>query len=268
MILARLSKAVREQKWFAVVLELFIVLSGVGLALAGDQYLSKLTRQADLERLEPEISLSLFNIYRYSSERYAIRACRNQHLTELTDQLLGTEGMWDGDRWRRDRSSHFSIVWIDPNRPFVIPFWAEAANRGTLDVMDPARREEIDYIFRSASQIEQLQDEILILQASLSLLSRNVELSQKERHQYCNVIAEIDGHEVLIATLTGDIFESFRNPELDFSFSDEERENMSRYFAGYTDRLVDRYGECVIPVQLPGEVPETAEAEQLDNDPA
>ena len=267
MILARLSMAVREQKWFAVLLEFFIVLLGVGFALAGDQYLSRLARQADLERLEPEISTSLFNIYRYSSERYAIRACRNQHLAELTDQLLGAEGMWDGDRWRRDRNSPFSVVWSDPSRPFVTPFWEAAANRGTLNVMDQVRREEINYIFRSAALIEQNQDKILILHARLSLLSRNVELSREERHQYYNVIAEIDGYERMIALLTGDIFQSFRNPDLRFSLNDEQREDLSRYFAGYTDSLVERYGECVTPMQVPGEVQETAEADSLDNDP-
>jgi hypothetical protein len=96
MILARISKAVREQKWFAVTLEFVIVVAGVLLAFQISQYAERRNMQSEarvsLEMLHAsmEVNLARIESYRYhlAVNRDGIQALRQTlaNLPETPDE--------------------------------------------------------------------------------------------------------------------------------------------------------------------------------------
>jgi len=86
MILARLSRAVREQNWFAVVLEFFVVVAGVLLAFQISQWAE---HRADAER-EALLLTRLHAEAETSVDYFTTQVERRQDEDELRDVLIQT----------------------------------------------------------------------------------------------------------------------------------------------------------------------------------
>ena len=110
MILARISRAIREQNWFAVVLEFVIVVAGVMLAFyltnLSERHNSRLDEAATLERLLDEteaaieyldrrISTALRGIHQLDR---SVRALHEGALNGL-DLDAFENGIWNGGRY-------------------------------------------------------------------------------------------------------------------------------------------------------------------------
>ena len=91
MILARISRAIREQNWFAVVLEFVIVISGVVIGFQVTEWSKDRERavyeRAALERLHSETEQSVIYLRRFVDiyDRF------NSHRTEAIERLLENE---------------------------------------------------------------------------------------------------------------------------------------------------------------------------------
>lgn len=100
MILRRLSKAIREQNWLAVVLEFVIVVSGILIAFQITSWNAALqdraAEQAILERLHGD-----FEELRAVEEVYLDRAAQQQRLRALWISALEDPDVVDMERLRR-----------------------------------------------------------------------------------------------------------------------------------------------------------------------
>lgn len=134
MILQRLSKAVREQNWFAVVLEFFIVIAGVVIAF---QITAWAERRASLQRSHAILERLHTDIENVSRERWdwaAVRAGNRQLLLSASQKLFGEE---DGDLTLAECNAITqSHVFNSPS--LALPILTELESTGELDLIRSA----------------------------------------------------------------------------------------------------------------------------------
>lgn len=111
MILARLSRAVREQNWFAVVLEFVIVIAGVVIGFQITAWASERAaeerREAALERLHDEAE----RVVAYHREHVSLHESMNTLRTEAIERLIAND--WT-DADPRDMAQGLNSVGILP----------------------------------------------------------------------------------------------------------------------------------------------------------
>ena len=72
MILRRITKHVKDQNWFAVGLDFFIVVTGIWVALMAGQWADERQQRSDLARAEADINTEIASVYFYAHERLTI----------------------------------------------------------------------------------------------------------------------------------------------------------------------------------------------------
>jgi len=71
MILRRITQHVKDQNWFAVTLDFFIVVVGIWVALMVGQWADEHQQRTDLARAENDINNEIASVYYYALDRQA-----------------------------------------------------------------------------------------------------------------------------------------------------------------------------------------------------
>ncbi|WP_420434210.1 hypothetical protein [Hyphobacterium sp.] len=155
MILARLSRAIREQNWFAVVLEFVIVIAGVVIGFQVSQWANERAaearRAAALERLHDEAE----QIVAYHHQHVDLHERMNALRTEAIERLIAND--W-ADADRRDMAQGLNSVGILPAAFPPRSVYDELINNGEFaEIGSPELRSAIGHYH---SQLTFLQAQI------------------------------------------------------------------------------------------------------------
>lgn len=195
MLLRRVTKHVKEQNWFAVGLDFFIVVVGILIAFQITNWSEARQQKAQttqaLDSIEAELSILLF----LSNERLANEPCRVQKIRTLSAKL--TE---DGDAWspdlELDEGSQFSefalpLILRTPLRPWPDESWQTLMASETALHLDRAEFSQLSIIFDLASETDQLDEMAWRLRGQLSHLSMSGTLSASERRSALRTLGEL-----------------------------------------------------------------------------
>ena len=96
MILRRITQHVKDQNWFAVALDFFIVLAGILIAFQITNWNEAKSERTELARAEIALQADLGRNYFNAAERVSLTDCRTAQLRGLADRLLAPGDVWEG----------------------------------------------------------------------------------------------------------------------------------------------------------------------------
>jgi len=195
LLLRRLSKHVKDQNWFAVGLDFFIVVIGILIAFqitnwSESRQQNARTEQA-LDSIEAELSILLF----LSNERLSNEPCRIQKIRALSEKLAE-----DGEEWVADLDidegspiSAFAMPRIlrTPMRPWPDEAWKTLMASETALHLDRAEFNQLSIIFDMARETDQLDEMAWRLRGQLSHLALSGTFSASERRSALRKLGEL-----------------------------------------------------------------------------
>ena len=251
MILRRITKHVKDQNWFAVALDFFIVLAGILIAFQITNWSEAQSERAELARTEIALQADLSRNYFNAAERVSLTDCRLAQLSGLADRLLAPGAAWEGMP-RHDPTLGLRAiepVLRSPSRQWGSRIWKAGLERGTFNQMETERRSELDLLFEQTEHANALQDDIHALQARLKLLSRTTELSRADRLRYFDIISEIDEYGVYLEVISGQIIDQIE--QIGVSLDEARKSEIRDFLMERNTARKDIYGACAKPIMLP-----------------
>ena len=252
MILRRLTKHVKDQNWFAVGLDFIIVVVGVGVALAGQQWLSDRQQKEDMRRAEIPLNEDVFWIYLYSKERLSLVNCRTEKYQAIAQKLLEPETMWEGlppIATDPSRNNALPISLRSPSRSWGSRVWDAELARGTFNQMDNERLNLLDRIFTAARKADNLQNDILDLQGEMKVLAVSTTISPDARLGYYNVLGKLDEKSVHLEIIAAQIIATIEQIGVDMTPEDRASRLSNLQERNELGRAT--YGDCYEPMTWP-----------------
>lgn len=136
MLLRNITKHVKDQNWFAVSIDFFIVVAGILIALQITNWSEARREHGDLAEAEIALKVDLYQNYFNSQERLSFVDCRIAHHRELAVRLLDLGDRWEGmARYDSDNADRFAIepVLRSPNRIWGSRIWEAKLALGTFN---------------------------------------------------------------------------------------------------------------------------------------
>lgn len=251
MILRRITKHVKDQNWFAVGLDFFIVLAGILIAFQITNWNEAKSERTELARTEMALQNELSRNYFNAAERVSLTECRMAQLSGLADRLLAPGEVWEGMP-RNDPTlllRAIEPVLRSPSRVWGSRIWESGLARGTFNQMDAERRATLDILFELTEHANALESNIHALQARLKLLGRTTELSRTDRLRYFDIISEIDENSVYLELIAGQIIDQIE--QIGVSLDEATKSEIREFLAERNTTRKDIYGACAKPVTLP-----------------
>ena len=245
MLLRRITEHVKAQNWTAVALDFVIVVVGILIAFQITNWNEARQQRANLTLAEADINGDLLDTYFNAKERISLRDCRISRIQTLSTLLLETEGVWDGTQHiMGSRSDDLAIdrVLRSPDRNWGSRIWEAELTRGTFNLMDSIRRQNIDGVFKQSEGAERLQDEILSLEARLKILSQRTEISNSDRLRYFEILSEIDQKSFSLELISGQIADLIE--DLNIPVSEDDIAGAVERFPAYIESRQEFYGDC------------------------
>ena len=252
MLLRRIIEHVTAQNWFAVVLDFFIVVLGVGAALAAEQWLDDRCEAANLDRVELALRDELFDVYLNAKERIAVTECRKQRIQILADLLAQPDEDWPGAPLFEGISSEnltFPEVLHSPNRGWESALWDAELAQGNLASMEIERRNLYLRAFEDAKYMETLQERIIQGQTRLKLLALKIKLTPSDRLRYLDSLAKVDTDSANLELSSEQIISWIES--IGSYYNRDERETRREIVATQNASASDVYGDCREPVVIP-----------------
>ena len=255
MILRRITQHVKEQNWFAVVLDFIIVVLGIWVALKAGEWAEARRNQAELVRVSAELNDEILPSYYYAHERLAFAPCRMERYKELGNLLVNSTGDWPGapgnyGEGRLTKSRVFPLVLRSPSRPFTSIEWNAAISSGVLDVMDAKRRGDLARHYQAAARITELHGELHRHEARMQALYYPSQLTPSDRLRYHEVLAEADALAAGVELIAEQMISNIETNEL-VTFSEEQRRSWQEFIDQGNRLRKDIYGDCGGDIALP-----------------
>jgi len=195
LLLRSVSQHVKDQNWFAVGLDFFIVVAGILIAFQITNWSE--TRQQNvqteqaLDSIEAELSILLF----LSSERLSNEPCRIQKIRTLSEKLVEDGNEWEADL-DIDEGSEFSEfamprILRTPLRPWPDEAWKTLMASETALHLERAQFNQLSIIFDMARETDQLDETAWRLRGQLSHLALSGTLSVSERRSALKTLGEL-----------------------------------------------------------------------------
>ena len=179
MLLRSITKHVKGQNWFAVALDFFIVVVGILIAFQITNWNETREARSNLEQAEMTIESEVFDLYRNFKERVALTKCRKESLHDLGQRLMKPGDMWEPSfRDGLIDQLAFRAVLRSPNRPWRTFVWNSELTRGTLNIMDSGKRQDLELVYDSAKFAENMQDSIFAAESKLKTLAYTTQIAQ------------------------------------------------------------------------------------------
>ena len=245
MLLRRVTKHIKEQNWFAVGIDFVIVVIGVFIGIQVANWNDVRQQRASLTLAEADINRDLLDTYFNAKERISLKDCRISRIQMLSTLLLETEGVWDGTQHITDsRSDDLAIdqVLRSPSRNWDSRIWEAELARGTFNLMDSTRRQNIDGIFQQSEHAERLQGDLFSLVSRLKILSQRTEISKSDRLRYFEALSEIDQKGFWLELISGQIADSIE--DLNIPVSEDYEAGVGGALPAYIENRQEFYGDC------------------------
>lgn len=250
MLLGSISKHVKDQNWFAVALDFVIVVAGILIAFQITNWSEERQGLNELASAESALQIDLSNNYFFAKERVAFSDCRIEELRNLGERLLAFDSSWIGITRNDQNASQraFKPVLRSPSRIWGSRVWNAELARGTFNLMNTDRKNQIDVVFKQTVDLETLEDEIQTLQARLKVLGQNIELSISERLRYFDIVSELDEKSFLMERIAAQVAD--RIEVIGIVVDENDKPAFRETLAQEYQSRQEIYGPCVKPITL------------------
>jgi len=139
MILRSVIRHFKKQEWTAIFLDFIIVVVGVGVAMAGQQWLNERQQREQLRFAEIALQGDLVSNYFNAKERLAVANCRKQAYQTIAEKLLEPGDMWTGIPRIKSKiamKTALPDLLRSPSRTWGSRIWQAELARGTFELMD------------------------------------------------------------------------------------------------------------------------------------
>ena len=254
MILRRITKHVKDQNWFAVGLDFFIVVLGILIAFQITNWSEARQQSAELKRAEASIQTDLVRNYYNAQERLSLVDCRVNRIREISERLLEPGDDWQATPLRQtdiapSRTLTLDPIFRSPSRLWGSRVWNAELSRGTFSQMDQDRRDSLDVLFFQAERVQSLQEEIQRLQARLNILSQTTTISRPDRLRYYDTLSEIDHNSAMIELMAEQLSSSIINVGVE-NLDEKTKSEIQSFLPEDNERRKAIYGDCAKPVEL------------------
>jgi hypothetical protein len=251
MILRRLSKHIKEQNWFAVGLDFFIVVAGILLAFQITNWSVQQQQKTTFVRAKMALQGDLIVNYLNAKERTVLNECRKLALRELGNELLQDTDAWEPAlNVYPDRTAHaFHSVVRSPKRYWNDKIWETEVARGSFDLMDPDRRQQLDIIFKAVKAMGIFQRLTTETESQLTILGQAKQLNRAERFQLFQVVSQLDDQSVALEAISQNIVDSIEG--LTLTLSSLELNSLHEKIVFLNTAALPVYGDCRVPITTP-----------------
>jgi hypothetical protein len=245
MILRRLSQHIKDQNWFAVVLDFVIVVAGILIAFQITNWSELQREKTALGRAETAVIGDMLDNYVNAKERIALSQCRKHRLRTLGEQLLQPKDSWapvtNAGVFDTDLAA-FPAVVRSPKRYWKDRIWETELARGSFDLMEPSRRQDIDNIFRAVRAMDTFQVALGDNEAHLKILGQVNELSRAQRHSLFEIVAEIDEQSIAMEQIGQNIVDGIKG--LNLTLEDAQRKVLRAKLSSLNTNGSAIYDDC------------------------
>ena len=187
--------------WREFVHEVIIVVIGVLLALAGAQMIEDWRWHLEVGSTRQAIANELVEAANQAAMRLAVEDCSRDRIGELAARLKASNGRWSADpmplalgaqptpHW--DNRS-MGQVYSEPLVGWPQDAWDTAKSAGVLDHMSREEAASYSAVYGEIAGIRDFQNQELLLESSLSLLSTNQQLDSRSRNDALGKLGELD----------------------------------------------------------------------------
>lgn len=249
MLLRRIITHVKDQNWFAVVLDFVIVVLGILIAFQITNWADNAREQNNLDEAEIILKEDLLSNYYSSYALLAMSECRMSYLKNLGNKLLEQNDQWQGQPIRDPEIIKGHGINPVSHTPTTTTWgsriWDAELARGTFDKMDNSRLLSMGSIFRLARYAVDIQGDIIKAEGRLKILGNTIALSQIDRLRYYEIVSEIDTNSRNLEGIAQSIIKYITRMKLELAAG--HHKIFSKNVEDNINRLTSLYGECVKP---------------------
>lgn len=187
--------------WRKVAGEIAIIVVGVLIALALDQYVQARQWRQQVEQAEEafrwELGLGAQDAY----ERLVIQPCLQGRINELAERLNREEPRWSALPLELDPKYYrnaLPVVYRPPYRTIFVDAWRNALADQTLNHLPPQRAAQLSGLYKAREEFGRLQEQELQAAGRLTPLAYDRPLDAEGRREMLGVLAEIDRTNTLL----------------------------------------------------------------------
>lgn len=255
MLLRRITKHVKDQNWFAVVLDFSIVVLGIWFALIAGQWADNRQDRAALRDAERDINAEIQITYYYAYERLSVVPCRTSRYQDLGEMLLNGSADWPGTPspygdGLQTKYRVFPLVLRSPERPWDYSVWDTELSKGTLSIMNAEKRQILTDYYLNVKDTERLQTDLHLAEARLQALAAPLQMTGTDRLRYYDRLMEADAISAALELSAEQLTDMIESNHL-VTFSDDDVPFVREYLEERNLRRIEIYGDCSSEVSLP-----------------
>ena len=255
MLLRRITKHIKDQNWFAVVLDFIIVVLGIWFALIAGQWVDSRQDRAALRDAERDINGEIQSTYYFAYERLSVVPCRANRYRDLGVMLLKGSDEWPGTSspygaGLQTKYRVFPLVLRSPLRPWDYSVWDTELSKGTLSIMNAEKRQLLSDYYLTVKDAERQQYILHLAEARLQALAAPLQLSGADRLRYYDRLMEADAISAALELTVEQLIEMIETNHL-VTFSDDDLPLWREFLEERNLRRGEIYGDCSSVVSLP-----------------
>ena len=191
MVIRRIRHHIEAHNWFAVSIDLAIVIVGVLIALALQQWADnrnlRETARATQLALRDELSVH----YRNAVEYRVAYPCLQAQLDRLRERVMRSGSTIEPAPIHSDMTNNF--VFRLPSKAFPTQIWQTAVADGVIRHLEPQLRSDLAVHYAQIAQIQEMTKANDDIEKSLVVLARPLPLDAAVRYSIIRDIEQLSG---------------------------------------------------------------------------
>jgi len=181
--------------WREFLTEVGIVVLGVLIALAADQWVQSYRSQKDARYTEAALKAELYEAARFAAERLILEKCLSDRIVHVSAKLDGVRGQWSAERLTADAAGLnrvLPVVYRAPKRPWVTDAWQVAVSSATLQHIPKDRVSAYSRLYNAIANLRQTNEQEYATAARLGPLAVDRSLDSQQAYDARVTLSELD----------------------------------------------------------------------------
>jgi hypothetical protein len=181
--------------WREFLTEVGIVVLGVLIALAADQWVQSYRNQEGARYTEAALKAELYEAARFAAERLILEKCLSDRIAHVSAKLAGVRGQWSADRLTPRAAGlnrALPVVYRTPKRPWVTDAWQVAVSSATPQDIPRNRVSAYSKLYNAIANLQQTNEQEYALAARLGPLATDRSLNSQQAYDAQVTLSELD----------------------------------------------------------------------------
>jgi hypothetical protein len=211
--------------WREFLTEVGIVVLGVLIALAADQWVQSYRNQQDERYTEAALKAELYEAARFAAERLILEKCLSDRLAQVSAKLDGVRGQWSADRLVPSAAGlnrALPVVYRTPKRPWVTDAWQVAVSSATLQYLPKDRVRSYSKLYNFIANLRQTNEQEYASAARLGPLAVDRILNSQQVYDAQVTLSELDAMNTRIVINADQFLNGLKAMRLGYPANDRE----------------------------------------------